>query len=57
MLAPVCFASRVHSTSIGKFFPRNHLKGINAEVFGVAGEAESCLFEDFGREIVECSGG
>jgi hypothetical protein len=25
MLAPVCFASRVHSTSIGKFFPRNHL--------------------------------
>ncbi|MEH1814073.1 MAG: hypothetical protein V7K26_15790 [Nostoc sp.] len=25
MLAPVCFASRLHSTSIGKFFPRNHL--------------------------------
>ncbi|BBD62844.1 hypothetical protein NIES2109_56940 (plasmid) [Nostoc sp. HK-01] len=26
MLAPVCFASRLHSTSIGKFFPRNHLR-------------------------------
>ncbi|BAY19936.1 hypothetical protein NIES21_58060 (plasmid) [Anabaenopsis circularis NIES-21] len=31
MLAPVCFASRLHSTSIGKFFPRNHLRAVNSK--------------------------
>jgi hypothetical protein len=29
---------------------------IYAEVFGVVGEAESGLFDSFGREIVEGSG-
>ncbi|MEH1899456.1 MAG: hypothetical protein V7K94_29990 [Nostoc sp.] len=45
MLAPVCFASRLHSTSIGKFFPRNHLS------CSIADGADNSR-PDF-REIVE----